>query len=212
MAWMNMPGQWWLPAAMFVAMWTVMMVAMMVPSLLPTLWNYRCHLEKIGTGHTSALTALAGASYFLVWACVGVGAYALGTLVTAAAMRSLWLARSVPVAAGAVLLLAGCFQVTPWKARRLATCRDEACNLLAIPNAGRACRQGIRWGMDCSLCCFGYMAVLLVTGIMNLAAMTILATVIAVERIAPFPERTARIAGILLIVTGTFMIAGVLRA
>jgi predicted metal-binding membrane protein len=56
------------------------------------------------------------------------------------------------------------------------------------------------------------MAVLLVTGVMNLAVMAILAIAIAVERITSFPQRTARITGVLLILPGAFMIAGVLRA
>jgi predicted metal-binding membrane protein len=55
------------------------------------------------------------------------------------------------------------------------------------------------------------MLVLLVIGVMNLAAMAILATAIATERIAFFPQRTAGIIGVLLILTGAFMIAGVLR-
>jgi len=45
-----------------------------------------------------------------------------------------------------------------------------------------------------------------VTGVMNLASMTMLAAAIAVERIVPWPERVAQIAGILIIGIGTRMI------
>src|SRR5262245_52078518 len=50
MAWMRMPGQTWLDAALnFLGMWIVMMVAMMLPSLVPMLWRYRRAI-----GNTSA--------------------------------------------------------------------------------------------------------------------------------------------------------------
>jgi hypothetical protein len=47
---------------------------------------------------------------------------------------------------------------------------------------------------------------------MNLASMTILAAAIAAERIVPWPQHMARIAGILIIVVGIFMIARTLAA
>ena len=103
--------------------------------------------------------------------------------------------------------------MTSWKKRLLARCRDEqACGPQVKAGVGGACRQGIRWGIDCTLCCAGYMPVLLVTGVMNLGVMAILGCAIATERIISFPQRTARITGVLLILTGAFMIAGVLRA
>ena len=214
MAWMRMPRQSWLgPAAMFIAMWVVMMVAMMLPSLVPALFNYSRLLRRTEGVNSGALAALAGGTYFLAWAVVGVGAYAVGTLVTTAEMRSVSITSHVPIATAVVLVLAGCFQLTGWKKRLLARCRDEqACSPQVKAGVGGACRQGIRWGIDCTLCCAGYMAVLLVTGVMNLMVMAILAIAIATERITSFPQRTARITGVLLIVTGAFMIAGVLRA
>ncbi len=214
MAWMRMPRQSWLgPAAMFIAMWVVMMVAMMLPSLVPALFNYSRLLRRTEGVNSGALAALAGGTYFLAWAVVGVGAYAVGTLVTTAEMRSVSITSHVPIATAVVLVLAGCFQLTGWKKRLLARCRDEqACSPQVKAGVGGACLQGIRWGIDCTLCCAGYMAVLLVTGVMNLMVMAILAIAIATERITSFPQRTARITGVLLIVTGAFMIAGVLRA
>ena len=214
MAWMRMPRQSWLgPAAMFIAMWVVLMVAMMLPSLVPTLFNYSRLLQRGERVNSGALAALAGGTYFLAWAVVGVGAYAVGTLVTTAEMRSVSIASHVPLATAVVLVLAGCFQLTGWKKHLLARCRDEqACGPQVKAGVGGAWRQGIRRGIDCTLCCAGYMTVLLVTGVMNSVVMAILAIAIATERIASFPQHTARITGVLLILTGAFMIAGVLRA
>src|SRR6266568_3395284 len=212
MAWMRMPGQSWLgAAAMFIGMWVVMMVAMMLPPLMPTLWSYRRSIRGLAEVRLSGLTALAGAGYFLVWAIFGIAVYLMGLTVTTAEMRWLALARYVPVATGAVLLLAGLFQFTAWKARRLGRCRNVPACLPAYPNPGSAWRSGLGWGVDCSLCCCGFMLVLLVTGVMNLAAMAVLATAITIERIIPKPERIARIAGIAMIAAGSVVIAQAMR-
>jgi len=213
MAWRRMPGQSWLiAAAMFIGMWVVMMVAMMLPPLMPTLWSYRRSIRGLAEVRLGGLTALAGAGYFFVWAALGAVAYILGGVLTAAEMRWLALARYVPVATGAVLLLAGWFQFTTWKARRLGRCRDvPACGLPANPNPRSAWRKGLRWGVDCGLCCCGFMAVLLVTGVMNLAAMAMLATAITLERLVPKPERATRVAGIAMIVAGAYVMERAMR-
>jgi predicted metal-binding membrane protein len=214
MMWMRMTGQsWFSSAAIFLGMWVVMMVAMMLPSLFPTLLRYQRQVGETNVSRAELRTMLAGTTYFLVWALLGLAAYSAGAVITSAEMRWFALARYVPIATGVVFLLAGCFQLTHWKASLLTRCRDDqACSLHVGPGAGNACRQGIRWGIDCTLCCIGYMAVLLVIGVMNLAAMAILAIAIAMERIASFPQRIARITGVLLILTGAFMMAGVVRA
>jgi predicted metal-binding membrane protein len=206
--WMRMSGQtWFSAAAIFLGIWVVMMVAMMLPSLFPTLLRYQRQVRETDVPHAELRTMLAGTSYFLVWAVLGLAAYAVGAVITTAEMRLFALARLVPIATGMVLLLAGCFQLTRWKASLLTRCRDDqACSLHVGVGAGSACRQGIRWGIDCSLCCAGFMVILLVTGVMNLASMTMLAAAIAVERIVPWPERVAQIAGILIIGIGTRMI------
>src|SRR5690242_4957712 len=105
MAWMRMPAQSWLSAAaMFLLMWVVMMVAMMLPSLAPILR----HRES------RWLVAIA---YFFVWTIFGAVAYAIGIALAAAAMHWQGLARTIPAATAAALLLAGVVQITPWKGR-----------------------------------------------------------------------------------------------
>ena len=190
MAWMRMPGQSWLgAAASFMAMWIVMMVAMMLPSLGTTLSRY----------HLGRLTA--GAGYFVVWALIGAVAYAVGVILAAAEMRWQALARAVPIATGVVLLLAGCVQLTGWKARQLARCRDgAACGRSAL-------RHGIRFGVQCALCCVSFTMILLVTGVMNVSAMAIVAAAITFERVAARPEQIARAVGVVVIAAGAFVIA-----
>ena len=70
----------------------------------------------------------------------------------------------------------------------------------------------MRMGADCALCCSGLMAILLITGVMNLVAMTLIAVAITVERLFPQPERTARRVGLVIIATGVFMIGRAMSA
>jgi predicted metal-binding membrane protein len=190
MAWMPMCGRtWWSFAASFIGMWTGMMMAMMLPSLLPMLRRYRIALYLRGKPNVDALTALAGAGYFAVWALVGAMVFALGAAL--AQLETTWpvLARVVPFASGAVVLAAGALQFSPWKARQLARCR-------AVPAPGRAAwRFGLRLGMRCAASCAGLTAILLVAGVMDLRAMAAVSAAITLERLAPAGQHMARCVG-----------------
>lgn len=96
-----------------------MMVAMMLPALALLLLSYRRSLRAAGNGHLWEITVLAGVGYFLIWAIFGALAYPLGVAVSAALMQWHILASWLPLAFGIVLLLAGCIQLTSWKARTL---------------------------------------------------------------------------------------------
>jgi predicted metal-binding membrane protein len=210
MPWMRMPGQTWPgTAASFLGMWIVMMVAMMLPSLARMLWRYRRAVERAGDARVGRLVALAGAGYFFVWTVFGMAVFPLGVALTMVQMQYPVLARSVPVAVGVVILLAGSLQFTTWKARHLAYC-------VGAPGPGRtptvgmraAWRHGLLLGVHCVQCCAGLMAILLVIGVMDLRAMVVVAAAITVERLAPSGQRVARITGAVVVATGTFLIMG----
>jgi predicted metal-binding membrane protein len=209
MAWMRMPGQGILAAAAsFLAMWLLMMAAMMLPSLVAMLSRYRLALRRYGQRRLAVPTALASAGYFAVWAGLGVLLYPLGLLLAAAEMRSASLARAVPIATGTVLLLAGAFQLTPWKLQRLLRCRDPlSCCGEPRGDARGAWRQGLRLGAECCLCCAGLIAALVVLGVMDLRAMGLVTAAITGERVSPWPRPVARAAGILLAGAGVLWVA-----
>lgn len=191
MAWMRMPGQTWLgAAAMFVWMWTVMMVAMMLPAVVPILRPQRRFAPVVATG------------YFAVWAAIGAAVYPIGIALAMVEMRSPAVARAVPLATGAAVLVAGLIQLLPWKARVLMCCRR--CDRMS--GARSAWSYGVRSGIHCALCCSGFMLAFIVIGVMNLGAMALTAAAIAVERVAPQPDVTARIAGALLIALGAVLV------
>ncbi|HXT21019.1 MAG TPA: DUF2182 domain-containing protein [Thermoanaerobaculia bacterium] len=211
-AWMRMPGQTWPDAAAsFLAMWVVMMVAMMLPSLVPMLRRYRRAVGRtggVGGARLGALTALVGGGYFFVWTGLGAVGYPLGATLAAIGMREPAWARAAPVVAGVVVLVAGALQLTAWKARQLACCREELGHGRALPaDAGTAWRHGLRLGLLCSRCCAGLMAILLVVGVMDLRAMALVTAAITAERLAPAGDRVARAIGGAVVGTGLVLIA-----
>jgi predicted metal-binding membrane protein len=213
MAWMPMCGQTWTAAAAsFLGMWLLMMVAMMSPSFAPVLWRYREALCQAGALQWSALTALAGVGYFFMWTMFGVATFAIGAL--AASLELQWpvLARAVPVAAGGAVLGGGVLQFTRWKAHYLACCRAVPGRGQALPvSANTALRYGMRHGLHCGYCCAGLTAILLVFGLMNLAAMALVTVVITAERLAPKGEQVARLAGVVACGVGLWLITQTIR-
>jgi predicted metal-binding membrane protein len=208
MNWMRMPGQsWFEAAASFLGMWAVMMVAMMLPVLIPALLRYRQSYGGSQSTSLATLTAIAGAAYIIVWVVPGALLYPFGIVLAKTVMASELLAEWVPIAAGMILLLAGYLQLTKWKVRQLCHCQFAVAGGKAPTwNARGAWDHGIRLGTDCARCCCGLMAVMLVSGIMNVGIMALVTVAIAAERLFGHAERVARTTGLILIASAVFMI------
>jgi len=209
MAWMRMPGETWPgAAASFLGMWSVMMAAMMLPSLVPMLWRYRHAVSRTGKTRLGWLTALVGAGYFLVWTVLGLAIFPLGVALAAVEMQWPALARTVPIAVGVVVVIAGALQFTAWKARHLACWREALGRGRTLSaDAGTAWRHGLCLGFHCSYACAGLTAILLVIGVMDLRAMILVTAAITAERLAPNGERVARAVGAIVVGAGLLLIA-----
>jgi predicted metal-binding membrane protein len=173
-------------AASFLGMWLVMMVPMMLPAVAPELWRYHQAVGRTGEIRPGRLTALAGFGYFFTWTVFGIAAFPLGVA----------LAHAAPIVSGLVVLTAGAFQLTTWKARQLARCREI--------HSISAWRHGLRLGLHCGQCCLGLMAIPLAIGMMDLHLMALVSAAITAERLAP---SVARATGTLTIGAGLFLIA-----
>lgn len=209
MAWMLMPGQTWLEAAAsFLGMWIVMMIAMMLPSLVPMLWRYRQAVQRRSDAHLGLLTVLAGLGYFFIWTLFGMAVFPLGVAIATAEMQLPALARSVPVAAGVIVLAAGALQFTTWKVSHLRCCRTIPAPGQTLPaDAGTAWQHGLRLGLHCIYCCAGLVTVLLIIGVMDLRIMAVVTAAITAERLAHAGEQAARAIGAAAIGTGLVLIA-----
>ena len=211
MMWMRMPGQTWPgAAASFLGMWVAMMVAMMLPSLAPMLWRYRQAVARTGVASGARLawlTTLVGTGYFFVWTAVGVVVLLIGVALSAILRREPTLARTVPLASAAVVLIAGLLQFTKWKASRIACCSDAAVRGRAlVANTGAACGHGLRLGLQCVHACFSLMAISLVMGMMDFPVMAVVAAAITAERLAPSGARVAHGVGVVVIAVGLILV------
>jgi predicted metal-binding membrane protein len=175
-------------------MWTVMMVGMMAPSVTPVL----------------LLAANAPRSErhvippVLLW--VGFSAIATVTqwLLHAGALLSPAMAASSPRIAGAILIGAGLYQLTPLKNMCLTHCRSPIDFLMSHWRGGRAgpIRMGVHHGLYCLGCCWALMAVLFAVGVMNLLWVAGLALLVLVEKMMPATVLVSRMAGVALLIAG----------
>ena len=214
MGWMVMPGQSILAAAaMFLTMWTVMMVAMMLPSVLPVVLLYRGLAAARRARQVSiAPEAVLLAGYFVVWAAFGLVAFGIGLWFAGLTMQHDAVSRAVPLLSGAVLILAGVYQVTPLKRVCLRHCRSPVSFFTSGWREGwlGTFRLGVHHGSYCAACCWALMAIQLVVGVMNLWMMAAIAGAIAVEKSWRHGERFAIAFGIGVMIAGAIQLTSVL--
>jgi predicted metal-binding membrane protein len=194
------------PAAVasFLGMWVVMMAGMMLPSLLPMLRRYRQAVGGAGATRLASLTALVAVGYFGVWTVVGIAAFPLSAALAMVKMHPPAWAPAVPVLVGVVVLAGGVLQLSAWKARHLAGCRESPG---ALPSSAvTAWRHGMRLGFHCSASCAGLTASLLAIGVMDLRAMAAVAAAISLERLVPAGWPIPRAIGAVTVGAGMLLI------
>jgi predicted metal-binding membrane protein len=179
----------------FVGVWVVMMAAMMFPSLAPTVALY----ARMATDRLAPLLFTAG--YLVVWGAAGIAAFAIARAGGAIVGDVLAWDRAGRWIAGATLLVAAAYELTPLKHLCLAKCRSPLGFLLGAWRDGRrgALQMGVRHGAWCLGCCWALMASLFALGVMSVAWMAFVAALIALEKTLPWRRvATYGTAGILL--------------
>jgi predicted metal-binding membrane protein len=179
----------------FLGVWVVMMAAMMFPSLAPTAALY----ARMARDRAAPLLFTAG--YLVTWAAAGVAAFALARAGGAIAGDLLAWERAGRWAAGATLLAAAAYELTPLKEVCLAKCRSPLGFLIGSWRDGRrgALQMGARHGAWCVGCCWALMAALFALGVMSIVWMAVVAALIAAEKMLPWRRvATYGTAGILL--------------
>ena len=202
----NGPGTMGFGLAGIVGFWTTMMAAMMLPSALLAAALYLRTVQARATGPTRlARTAALVCGYLTVWAASGIAAYFAAWGASRLAANEPTIARWV--AAGALVLI-GAYQLSPLKDRCLAHCRSPLGFLLHVGNykgPTRDFRTGAYHGAFCLGCCWSLMAIFIVVGVMNLAWMAVLATVIALEKLWRYGPELSRAVGIAIVALAFFV-------
>jgi predicted metal-binding membrane protein len=183
----------------FLGVWVVMMAAMMFPSVAPTIALYARIMKR-----RSALAPwLFAGGYLLTWAAAGLVAYAVGVTATRILGDTLAWHSAGRGLAGATLIVAAVYEVTPLKDVCLGKCRSPLGVLLGSWREGHsgAVRMGATNGAWCVGCCWALMASLFALGVMSVSWMAFVAGIIAVEKTVPWRRRivTYGTAAVLLI-------------
>ena len=191
--------------AWFVGVWVAMMAAMMFPSVAPTVALY----SRMTKSRSPIAPLLFTSGYLVAWTGVGVVAFAVAT----AAGRSLgdvlaW-DRGGRWVAGATLVGAALYELSPFKDVCLGKCRSPLGFLLGSWRSGRwgALQLGARLGAWCVGCCWALMASLFALGVMSAVWMAAVAGLIAVEKLIPFRRTATYVTAAGLLVLGVLMIA-----
>jgi predicted metal-binding membrane protein len=167
----------------FVTVWLVMMAAMMFPSVSPTVALY----ARMTSARSPLLPLLFAAGYLLTWTVAGIGVFALAVTGGHAFGDVLAWDRAGRWVAGATLVVAAVYELTPLKDACLGKCRSPLGFLLGAWRDGRAgaVRMGATHGAWCVGCCWALMASLFALGVMSLVWMAFVAALIAFEKTVP---------------------------
>ncbi len=190
----------------YVVTWVVMMAAMMLPSVIPMVLVFamiqRRRTER-GASEQAVSTSLFLCGYLAVWTFCGLIAYLLFVATRSLSIDALRWSQGGRYFAGAVLLAAAIYELTPAKDACLRRCRGPLSFVMENWREGRAgaVRMGGLHGAWCVGCCWALMAALFALGLMSLTWMVIIAAAIAAEKLLPWPSAANRaIAGLLAVV------------
>ena len=197
----------WTPgfALVILVMWWLMMVAMMVPSAAPTILLYGALNRNQGTW--APLQFVTG--YLAIWAVFSaIATAAQGALASLGLISPMFMTLAMPWMGAAVLIGAGLYQLTSFKAACLSRCRGPVASLTRLRRTGRAAafRMGLVHGGFCLGCCWALMALLFVGGIMNIWWILGITVYIGVEKLAPGGDRLVRPLGVSLILAGVALL------
>jgi predicted metal-binding membrane protein len=196
--------------ALLFAMWAVMMAGMMLPSAAPTLFLYAGVIRKSPEGGRARSHVYAfAAGYLLVWTAFSLLATALQRLFAHWLLLSPMMEANGRGFGGALLMLAGIYQFTPYKRTCLESCRSPAAFIAQHWKRGVAggFRVGAAHGLFCLGCCWALMLLLFVGGVMNLWCIGALTIFVLLEKLAPLGAQGGRLSGVLLMAMGLWQLA-----
>jgi len=105
-----------------------------------------------------------------------------------------------------LLMVAGIYQLTPFKRTCLDACRSPAAFIVQHWRRGvtGGFQIGLAHGLFCLGCCWALMLLLFVGGVMNLWWIAALTIFVLLEKIAPLGAQGGRLSGWLIIAFGLF--------
>jgi predicted metal-binding membrane protein len=139
--------------ASFIALWVPMMAAMMLPGAAPVVFR-----RAQASGRVSAVLLFVG-PYLAIWAVAGLVVYVVYQ-------------PHGSVAAGALVIAAGLYELTPLKRHFRRRC---------YANSG----SGIGYGLCCAGSSIGLMVMMLALGVMTVTWMAVVAVLVVAQKLWP---------------------------
>jgi predicted metal-binding membrane protein len=168
----------------FLGVWVVMMAAMMLPSVSPTVALY----SRMTRQRSPLSPLLFAGGYLLTWTVAGIAAFLIGASLGSTSGDLFAWEHAGRWTAGATLIVAAVYELTPLKDVCLGKCRSPLGALLGSWRDGwsGALEMGARNGAWCVGCCWALMASLFALGIMSITWMAVVAGLIAFEKTVPW--------------------------
>ena len=194
----------------FIADWLVMMVAMMLPTAVPMILTF----HKVQAANRQPRDAFASAwvfvaAYLLMWAFAGLAAYVGMQAGEAAAARLALPPTTAAQIGGAIIVVAGIYQLTPLKDACLSKCREPLDFIVTSWRGGAtsALEMGLLHGAYCLGCCWLLFVILFPLGIMmDVVAMAAVTLIILAEKTLPWPRLTPYATAGALVLYGALVI------
>ncbi|MGD1882696.1 MAG: DUF2182 domain-containing protein [Paracoccaceae bacterium] len=183
-------------------MWAVMMAAMMLPTLVPTLTNYEALMVSADGTRAGWLGVLFG--YFIVWVLfAAVIAGAQLALLFGGVIDMLGIPKW-PLVGAALMIVVGLFQFSRTKEVCHGVCHSPMSYFLGHWKTGFAggLRMGLGLGAFCVGCCWGFMALGFVGGVMSLLWMGLATLFMVIEKLPQIGQYVTKPMGFILILAG----------
>ena len=183
-------------------MWAGMMAAMMLPTMLPTLRAYEDLMVSADGSRAGWLGVLLG--YFVVWVGfaavitgVQLGLLRSGLINMMGTLQFTWLT-------AALLIVVGLFQFSRTKEICHGVCHSPMGYFLGHWHTGfgGGVRMGLGLGVFCVGCCWGFMSLGFVGGVMNLTWMGLATLFMILEKLPQIGHVVTKPAGVLLVLAG----------
>ncbi|MEL7100116.1 MAG: DUF2182 domain-containing protein [Pseudomonadota bacterium] len=188
------------------AMWAGMMAAMMLPTLVPTLRAYEDLMVSATGTRAGWWGVLLG--YFIVWVAFAAAIAGVQLALLFGGVIDMLGFPKQPWMGGALLIVVGAFQFTRAKEICHGVCHSPGMYFLGHWKTGFAggLRMGLGLGAFCVGCCWGFMALGFVGGMMNLAWMGLATLFMVLEKLPQIGHVVTKPMGAILIAAGLAVI------
>ena len=188
-------------------MWAVMMAAMMLPTMVPTLSTYEDLMITAGGTRAGWLGVLTG--YSIVWVLFAAAITGVQlALLFSGVIDMLGIPKS-PYFAGGLLIAVGVFQFTRAKEVCHGVCHAPMAYFLGNWRTGfkGGLRMGLGLGAFCAGCCWGFMALGFVGGMMSLLWMGLATVFMVLEKLPQIGHYVIKPMGFALILGGIAVVS-----